>query len=77
MKQAVDIIDALLQLPFTIIQRTNIPRFQPTRDTVKVEGMLQDKHIISTAGEEKMSSPTLQMPHAALHSSLVAETWFA
>lgn len=27
--------------------------------------------------QEKDSMLTLQMPHAALHSSLVAETWFA
>ena len=27
--------------------------------------------------QEKVRMLTLQMPHAALHSSLVAETWFA
>jgi len=32
---------SLLQLPFTIVQRTNIPRLKPTRDTVEVESVLQ------------------------------------
>ena len=31
----------LLQLPFAVVQRTNIPSLQPARDAVEVEGMLQ------------------------------------
>jgi len=29
-----------LQLPLTIVQRTNIPRLEPTRDAVEMESVL-------------------------------------
>lgn len=30
----------LLEFPFTVIQRTDISSFQPTRDAMKMEGVL-------------------------------------
>lgn len=33
----------LLHLPFTIVERTHIPGFKPSRDTVEVESVLQDQ----------------------------------
>ena len=33
--------DVLLELPFAVVERTDLPSLQPTRDAVEVERMLQ------------------------------------
>ena len=40
--------NALLQLPLAIVQRTNVPRFQPSRNAVEVEGVLANLSQPST-----------------------------
>lgn len=67
--------DALLQFPFTIVQRADVPRFEPARDAVEVECVLYGATSISSAYSGSLDGiRTLQIPQAALHSSLVAET---
>ena len=74
--------DALLQFPFTVVERADVSRLQPSRDAVEVERVLRSPRVRywkkeGEGSQEKDRMLTLQMPHAALHSSLVAETWFA
>lgn len=38
----------LLQLPLSVIQRTDIPRLEPPGDTMEVERMLSDRQSNST-----------------------------
>ena len=70
--------DALLEFPLSVVQRTHIPRLEPPRNAVEVESMLQDTVDNLNHRFTKLTKVrTLQMPQAAVHSSLVAETWFA
>jgi hypothetical protein len=74
--------DVLLQFPFTIIERAYVPCFEPAGDAVEVECVLfvclvGGGCIGVGVGREEDWGRTLQIPHAALHSSLVADTWFA
>lgn len=66
----------LLQLPFTIVERTDVSCLQPSRDAMEMESVLVQSYIRSCTAK-KRKGLTLQIPHAALHSSLVAETWLA
>lgn len=70
--------NTLLELPFTIIQRTYIARLEPTWDTVEMESVLWKEwrgwDLKESSSSDKL---TLQIPHAALHSSVDADTWFA
>lgn len=68
---------ALLEFPFSVVQRADVTRLKPSRDTMEVESMLciqENVRIGKIATNERTKSLTLQIPHAALHSSLVAET---
>jgi len=69
----------LLQLPFSVVEWTHVTRFEPARDAVEVERVLCDMYRVSPNHTRRYQDPrrTLQIPHAAVHSSLVAETWFA
>lgn len=67
--------DILLQLPLSVIQRTHISGLEPARDTVKVECVLyKDQHATLLVLFKPL---TLHIPQAAVHSSLVADTWLA
>jgi hypothetical protein len=64
----------LLELPVPVVQRADLARLEPSRDAVEVERMLVDvSHVWRTVRH----ALTLQMPQATVHSSLVAEAWFA
>ena len=71
--------NVLLEFPFTIIKRAYIPRFEPAGDTVEVERMLliAGFRLGVCAWKGRGGRRTLQIPHAALHSSEVADTWLA
>lgn len=70
--------NALLELPFTIIKRTYIARLEPAWDTVEMECVLWKQwrwwDLKESLNNDRL---TLQIPHAALHSSVDADTWFA
>lgn len=65
--------NVLLQLPFAVVQRTHIPRLEPSGNTVEVEGVLRNTWVCG-ACNIVVGRHTLHIPHAALHSSLVADT---
>jgi len=71
-----DLPSVLLEFPVTIIQRADLACLEPARDAVEMEGVLYGVSL-SSQGYFLLRKLTLQMPHATVHSSLVAEAWFA
>ncbi len=66
----------LLELPVSVVEWAYLTSLQPTRAAVEVESMLEMEvsRVIIAGRNERL---TLQIPHATVHSSLVAEAWFA
>jgi hypothetical protein len=66
----------LLELPVAVVERADLSCLEPSRDAVEVEGMLQP--MLATMRSSSCGQRlTLQIPHATVHSSLVAEAWLA
>lgn len=61
----------LLELPVSVIERTDLSCLQPSRYAVEMEGML--KQVVSDRLKVHSTRLTLQIPHATVHSSLVAD----
>jgi hypothetical protein len=66
----------LLEFPVSVVQWANLSSFEPAGDAVEMEGMLEGQCQLYNERIVKRL-PTLQIPHATVHSSLVADAWFA
>jgi hypothetical protein len=66
----------LLELPVPVVERADLARLEPSRDAVEVECVLR---VLASGRRVEMfkGNLTLQIPQATVHSSLVAEAWFA
>lgn len=69
----------LLEFPVTIIEGAHLAGLEPSRNAVEVESMLGWLATMGTGMlfESVSIQHTLQMPHATVHSSLVADAWLA
>jgi hypothetical protein len=67
----------LLELPVSVVERADLASLEPSRDAVEVESVLQHRVRRAAAGFRVPQLRTLQIPQATVHSSLVAEAWFA
>ena len=63
-----------MQFPLAIVERTYIASLEPSGDAVEMEGVLGGQSWLFGGEREEDDQHTLQIPQAALHSSLVAET---
>lgn len=63
----------LLELPVSVVEGADLTCLEPTRDAVKVEGVLRQCQYCLVEMGHGQCRLTLQMPHATVHSSLVAE----
>lgn len=71
----------LLEFPITVVEWADLTCLEPPRDAMEVEGVLQTE-VWSVSYDESQThhageGPTLQIPQATVHSSLVADAWFA
>lgn len=64
----------LLELPVPVVQRADLSRLEPSRNAVEMECVL---FLLALIFCEMLAKPTLQIPQATVHSSLVAEAWLA
>jgi hypothetical protein len=67
----------LLELPVSVVERADLASLEPSRNAVEVECVLQRRVSRAAAGLGMPQLRTLQIPQATVHSSLVAEAWFA
>lgn len=65
----------LLKLPVTVVQWAHLAGLEPARNTMEMEGVLVK--MLAYVQLLRARIRTLQMPQATVHSSLVAEAWFA
>jgi hypothetical protein len=66
-----DLTAVLLELPISVVEGANLASLQPSGDTMEMEGVLATQSVVIHGSTEE--SLTLQIPHATVHSSLVAE----
>lgn len=67
-----------LKFPFAVIQGTDLSSFEPSGDAMEMECVLQMRKSIKYLSKGgKTSKHTLQTPQATVHSSEVADAWFA
>ncbi len=60
-----------LEFPITIVEWADLTSLQPSRDTMKMECVLE--RVISFLAQTHSFRRTLHIPQATVHSSLVAE----
>lgn len=68
----------LLEFPVAVVERADLAGLEPAGDAVEVEGVLfvyLSAHVYRCGFKARIL--TLQLPHATVHSSLVAEAWLA
>lgn len=68
----------LLEFPVTVVERADLACLKPAGDAVEVERVLQIRQSPSSLDQDAcLWKLTLQIPQATVHSSLVADAWFA